>query len=208
MKNILEFLSTAEKLHYEKRTLELGNGEKQSVSSHSWMMAIMAMIFAPRLKTPVDLNKVLKLCILHDLAESKAHDIPVHELMKNSELGKNKIESELQVMKELCNLLPEFKIGSDIMSLWTEYEERKTPEARFVKLLDLLDVVVQLICSKSLESWKNYDNGAYPKLYFSEKYQNMFKEEPVIYEVFKVIQEKVEKRLYDEFKLTPADFKD
>ncbi|HOY47672.1 MAG TPA: HD domain-containing protein [Alphaproteobacteria bacterium] len=208
MNHIIEFLKTVENLHTEKRALELSNGKKQSVSSHSWMMSIMAMIFAPRLQQSVDLNKVIKLCLLHDLAESKVGDMKLHEQISNSELGKIKQERELKAMNELCALLPESDVGAGIRELWNEYEERKTPESKFVKVLDMLDVCVQLVCTKSLKTWSSYGNGIYPKIYFSEEYKNNFNFDSFTMKLFIEIQYVVTKRFKEELNLTPDDFKE
>ena len=106
MNSFFDFLKIVEHLHYEKRNSQMSNGEKETVSAHSFMMSVMAMIFAPKLKTPVNMEHVLKLCTVHDLAESIAHDIPLHEQVKGGNaVCKNKYDCELAAMEFLCTLL-------------------------------------------------------------------------------------------------------
>ncbi|MBN8999319.1 MAG: HD domain-containing protein, partial [Rhizobiales bacterium] len=68
---LLEFFALAERLKMELRHSWLSNGRQESVAEHTWLMALMAITLAPTLEHPVDLGHVLKLIIVHDLAEVK-----------------------------------------------------------------------------------------------------------------------------------------
>lgn len=136
---LLEFFALAERLKTELRHSWLSNGRQESVAEHTWLMALMAITLAPTLDHSVDVGHVLKLIIVHDLAEVKVGDIPVFEVSgrKNA-----KMDAELNAMAEIQAMLPE-DIGKLIVSLWDEYEAATTAEARFARALDHLEVQFQ-----------------------------------------------------------------
>ncbi|MDZ4323104.1 MAG: HD domain-containing protein, partial [Alphaproteobacteria bacterium] len=79
MQHYVQFLNIAEKLKCEMRHSWLSSGRQESVAEHSWRMGLMVMTFFPYLSQKVDLEKCLKMAILHDLAEAEVGDIPVFE---------------------------------------------------------------------------------------------------------------------------------
>lgn len=79
IKKILKFLALSEKLKSELRHSWLSNGRRESVAEHSWQMAIMSMLIHPHLEKPVDLEKTLKMILVHDLVESITGDTPFFE---------------------------------------------------------------------------------------------------------------------------------
>lgn len=79
MKDIVDFLKIAERLECEYRITRMSDNSFQSVASHSWNMATMAIVMEPHFVKKYDMAKVLKLCVLHDLPEAIAHDIPLHQ---------------------------------------------------------------------------------------------------------------------------------
>jgi putative hydrolase of HD superfamily len=198
MDGVFELLRTAEHLHYEKRACQMSDGEKQSVSSHMWMMSLMAIIFAPKLNTPVNMERVLKMIVAHDLAESETHDWQVHEQMKHADAAAVKHASEQAVME---------KWGGELYGLWLEYEERKTREAMFVKALDKLDVDVQVACSKTLDYVGEYDDGVYWRIYFAKNRADPCRGEPALMDFFLAVRAVIERRMRDELGLNPDIYK-
>ena len=71
IKKLTDFLGIAEKLECEYRLTRMSDGSPQAVASHSWNMAMMAIAVRPHLTRPVNMERVLELCILHDLPEEK-----------------------------------------------------------------------------------------------------------------------------------------
>lgn len=205
MNNILDFLRIAERLHYEKRTLQMGNGEKQPVSSHSWMMSIMALCLAPKLPHSIDIGKVLKLCAVHDLAESRTKDIPLHQQEKIENIKDKKLAAEMIAMQEFQSMLGT-PTGNEIYELWHEYEKRETYEAQFVKILDLLDVCVQLACSQTIDYMGEYDDAFYWRRWYNKKYIAQFDFAPATREFFDTIQSYVESRMI-EAGINPEQYK-
>ena len=97
----------------------------ESVAAHSWGMSMLALKLAPK---ELDLARVLSLCIVHDIPEVRVGDLTPHDDTST------KAEDELKAMTEMA---PEW------VGLFEEYEQGKTPEAKFVKQLDKLDMALQ-----------------------------------------------------------------
>jgi putative hydrolase of HD superfamily len=99
-------------------------------------MALMVLVTHSQLEKSVDLFKSLKMALYHDLVEAKTGDIP---FMETSERQKNKAVTELKAAEEIAASLPD-GMGDDFLRIFHEYEERKSPEAKYVKALDHLEV--------------------------------------------------------------------
>ena len=97
----------------------------ESVAAHSWGMSMLALKLASK---ELDLARVLSLCIVHDIPEVRVGDLTPHDDTST------KAEDELKAMTEIA---PEW------VGLFEEYEQGKTPEAKFVKQLDKLDMALQ-----------------------------------------------------------------
>lgn len=107
----------------------------ESVASHSWNMALMALsVSGYVMDTKYDFDKVIKLCLCHDLAESEIGDITPHE---KSYKEKGKIEKAAMLK------LAEISDFPEAYWLFLEYEEQKTPEAKLTHDLDKLDMYTQ-----------------------------------------------------------------
>lgn len=84
--NILQVIALAEKLKYEMRHSWLSNGRQESVAEHTWRMSLMAILVEPYLDQKVNIEKLLKMVIIHDLVEAEAGDIPAFDTMNSHEL--------------------------------------------------------------------------------------------------------------------------
>jgi len=202
MNDLLEFFTITERLHYEQRTLQLSNGEKESVAAHAWAMSLLAIVFAPRLKKSVNIEKVLKLIAVHDLAEAEVGDIQLHEQIKNPDRKSDKHRRELAAMNKFHKMA-----GAELYDLWYEYEQRKTPESRFVKALDQLQVDLAISCAKDLGYVGEYDNNFYWRMFFSESRLDPFRDEPALLEFLNAIRSKTEIRMRNELGMNPDDFR-
>jgi putative hydrolase of HD superfamily len=200
VKNIVDFFQIAEKLECEYRLTRMSDGKKQAVASHSWNMALMAMVFAPYLKNSVDMERVLKICLLHDLPEAIAHDVPLHE--QTDEVRTRKQADEKNAIDMISGLLN----NSDFRSCFNEYEERLTPEARLVKALDVMDTAVQHMSAQDLAYVGEYADCFYWKMFFKDDFAAFFDFEPVLRGVFDEIKSRVAKRLKLELNINTGDF--
>ena len=116
-----------------KIKLELVDSE--SVAEHSYMMSVMSMVLADM--KSLNSEKVIKMSILHDWAESKIGDFMPDEIGHDK-----KSELENYAMTEILELLPQ-KIQSDYQDMWNEFLVRDTPEAKLVHELDKLEMALQ-----------------------------------------------------------------
>jgi putative hydrolase of HD superfamily len=136
---VLGFLPLAERLKRELRHSWLSDGRRESVAEHTWFMALMALLTYRRLEEPVSLDRVLSMAIVHDLAEVEVGDIPYFEA---SDRKARKAELELVAIDRIAAMLPAPE-GAVVRELWLEFEEGQTPESKFVRAPDHLEVQVQ-----------------------------------------------------------------
>ncbi len=155
---ILEFLKAAERLKTIKRTNYLSNGAPESDADHSWMLGLMAIVLSGKMANKINLEKVLMLAIVHDLAEAETGDMPLHEQLSDGGAKETKAAAELAAMGKMTSLLPK-KLGEQIMNLWQEYEENQTAEAKFAKAIDKLEGTFQALCYGDISYWAQYGNG-------------------------------------------------
>jgi len=148
VEGVVDFLTLAERLKRELRHSWLSDGRQESVAEHTWMMSTAAVMLAPLLETPVDLGHTLKLIALHDIAEAITGDIPFFE---DSPRQATKAEDEAKAMATLAATLPA-PSAALLLTLWQEYEDARTPEAKFARALDKLEVQLQHNLA-DLDSW-------------------------------------------------------
>ncbi|MDC0199596.1 HD domain-containing protein [Candidatus Nitrosopelagicus sp.] len=115
--------------------IKVGLNNSESVAEHSYMMSVMAMVFSDM--KSLNSEKIIKMSILHDWAESKIGDFMPDEIGYDK-----KSELENYAMIEILELLPE-KIQSNYQDLWNEFLARDTQESRLVHELDKLEMALQ-----------------------------------------------------------------
>jgi putative hydrolases of HD superfamily len=134
---ILAFLRTAERLKSVTRSGWTTEGERESVAAHTWRLCLMAVTLADRLPG-IDLARLLKICIIHDLGEALHGDIPAPEQVVNGAKAAGEREDLLEVLAPLPRRLRE-----EFTGLWDEYEAARSPEAQLAKGLDKLETILQ-----------------------------------------------------------------
>lgn len=134
---ILDFLHKSEGLKRLLRHSWLSDGRQESVAEHSWRVALMALVLASKLETLVDLERVLSMIIIHDLAEIEVGDYHAFK----GEI-QDKLKREYEALRRLTKNLG-WKSQEQILRLFREFAEQKTAEAKFVKALDKLEVLMQ-----------------------------------------------------------------
>jgi len=140
---ILDFLRAAERLKSTTRTGYTSAGTQESVAEHTWRLCLMAVVLAPAFPD-VDLAKLVKICIIHDLGEAIHGDVSAPEQARRaaSGLATGKSELERRDLLELLAPLPA-ALRDEIASLWDEYEAAESPEAKLAKGLDKLETIMQ-----------------------------------------------------------------
>jgi len=137
IKGRLSFLQEAEKLKSVLRSAHTSTGRPESTAEHTWRLCLMAMIFEDEL-VGLDMLKILKMCVIHDLGEAIHGDIPAVE--KNQHPDKSEQE-KTDLLHLTRSLEDSHRVG--IMALWQEYEDAASPEAKAVKALDKLETILQ-----------------------------------------------------------------
>ena len=141
---LIDFMAVIEKLKCNTRHSWTTSGRRESVAEHSWRLAVLAMLCADEYPT-LDMNKVIRMCLVHDLGEALTGDVPSFEKTAQNEM------SEQQAWERLLGMLPEPYAG-EIGALYAEMEARQTPEARLYKALDNMEAVISHN-EASLDTW-------------------------------------------------------
>lgn len=133
-RTFIEFLNKIEKLKCNTRHSWTSSGRQESVAEHSWRLSVMAMLCADEYPE-LDINKVIKMCLIHDFGEAITGDIP--SFLKTEQ---NEIDEDNAVAKLLSELPDHFRV--ELGALFDEMNERKSPEAKLFKSLDNLEALV------------------------------------------------------------------
>ena len=133
----LEFLREAERLKSTLRSGYTSEGRPESVAEHSWRLCLMALVFADEFEN-IDVPRLIKLCIVHDLGEALSGDIPA--ILQTGDMNKSARErADLEVLTQALD--PNKR--AEIIELWEEYETAASPEAILAKGLDKLETILQ-----------------------------------------------------------------
>lgn len=149
-RTLLDALSVAERLKDTTRHCYTKNGRHESVAEHSWMMTLMAFFLKDEFPE-LDMNKVIEMCIIHDLGEAFTGDIPTFEKTAANE------QTEEALLSQWIHSLPE-PYASKMTDLYREMELRETAEAKLYKSIDSLEALIQHNIS-DLSTWipKEYE---------------------------------------------------
>eukprot|EP00934_Nitzschia_sp_Nitz4_P001714 Nitzschia sp. Nitz4//scaffold227_size32659//7870//8457//NITZ4_007896-RA/size32659-processed-gene-0.1-mRNA-1//1//CDS//3329542788//1714//frame0 len=142
-KATIDFLTMARGLKTTPRTgwIRQEAGPKiESVADHSWRITLMSLVAATGpMRDQVDTNKCIRMALVHDLAEAKVGDITPHCGVSDAD----KHQQELSAMSIMTQAIG--GTGEEVLSLWKEYEEGTTLEARLVKDMDKLEMTLQAL---------------------------------------------------------------
>lgn len=116
-----------------RQTLLTDSSRRENSAEHSWHLAMTAIAMAPLASEPVDLDRVIRILLVHDIVEIDAGDVFIYD--EQARLDKQ--AEEQRAADRIFNLLPE-PVASELRGLWDEYEARETPEARFAYSCDRL----------------------------------------------------------------------
>jgi putative hydrolase of HD superfamily len=126
------FLAECLKLSEILRQALLPNSRRrENDAEHSWHLCLMAIVLAEHSNAPVDLVRVLKMLIIHDLVEIDAGDTYAYDTARMA--GQH--EREALAADRIFGLLP-LDQGAELRACWEEFEARRTPEAKFAAALD------------------------------------------------------------------------
>lgn len=130
----IRFILEVEKLKTVLRmTPLLDASRRENDAEHTWELALMAVLLAEYADEPVDLARVVKMILIHDIVEIDAGDTFIYD----AKAVTDQEAREIAAADRLFGLLPEDQ-AAEFRALWDEFEARKTPEARFARAMDRL----------------------------------------------------------------------
>jgi len=170
--NQIAFIKEIDKLKYIQRKTKLFNSDRcENDAEHSWHLALMAIVLADHTNEPIDILKVVKMVLIHDIVEIDAGDVFMYDTAKNH----SNTDEERIAANRIFGLLPE-KQAQEFISIWEEFEAGETSEAKFAKSMDRLEPLLQNT-SNNGGTWKE----------FGVKYDKVYEKKSVIKEGSKTI---------------------
>jgi putative hydrolase of HD superfamily len=146
------FIHEIDKVKYILRKTKLFNSERnENDAEHSWHLAVMAIILAEYANEPVDILKVVKMLLIHDVVEIDAGDIFLYD----TTISHTNTEAEQKAAERIFGLLPPEQ-AVNLVAIWKEFELGETMEAKFARAMDRLEPLLQNI-SNGGGTWKEFD---------------------------------------------------
>ncbi len=159
----VNFIKEIDKLKYIQRKTKLFNSDRhENDAEHSWHLAMMTLVLAEHSDAPIDVLKVLKMVLIHDIVEIDAGDTFIYDSLKNH----TNTDEELVAAKRIFGLLPEEQ-ANEFITIWQEFEEGVTNEAKFAKSMDRFEPLLQNT-SNNGGTWAEFNVG-YQKVYDKKK---------------------------------------
>lgn len=134
-RKLIDTMILIEKLKDTTRHCYTTNGRRESVAEHCWMASLMAYFMKDEFPD-VDMDKVIRMILIHDLGECFTGDIPVFNKTEEHE------EKEKELLYQWVRTLPK-ELAEEMIALYEEMEKRETLEAKVFKAIDGLEAVLQ-----------------------------------------------------------------
>lgn len=174
LKKQIEFILEVDKIKNIFRMTKIHDGSRrENDAEHSWHLALMAFLLSEYSKEDdIDILKVMKMCLVHDIVEIDAGDTFCYDAVGNMD----KLEREQKAAKRIFGLLPEDQ-GKELMELWEEFDAMETPEAKYAASMDRLQPMLlnflnkggtwseHHIVRKQVEQRNHHINDGAPKLW-------------------------------------------
>lgn len=155
----INFIKEIDKLKYIQRKTKLFNSDRpENDAEHSWHLAMMTLVLAQHSDKPIDVLKVLKMVLIHDIVEIDAGDTFIYDSEKNH----TNTDEELLAAQRIFGLLPTEQ-AEEFIAIWEEFEAGLTDEAKFAKSMDRLEPLLQNT-SNNGGTWAEF-NVPYQKVY-------------------------------------------
>ena len=155
----IAFIKEIDKIKYIQRKTKLFNSDRrENDAEHSWHLAMMAIVLLEHANKDIDLLKVLKMVLIHDIVEIDAGDTFIYSTTKDH----NNTNEELVAAKRIFGMLPKEQ-ANDLIAIWEEFEAGETDEAKFAKAMDRFEPLLQN-ASNSGGTWVEFD-VPYHKVY-------------------------------------------
>jgi putative hydrolases of HD superfamily len=159
----VSFIKEIDKIKYIQRKTKLFNSNRpENDAEHSWHLAMMIIVLAEHSDTPIDVLKVIKMVLIHDIVEIDAGDTFIYDTQKSH----TNTDNERMAAKRIFGLLPKEQ-ADELIAIWEEFETGETNEAKFAKSMDRFEPLLQNT-SNNGGSWKEFDVD-YEKVYEKKK---------------------------------------
>jgi len=150
------FLNEADRLKSVLRATTLCDGSRRENSGeHSWHLGLYALVLADQAAAGVDINRVIRMLLIHDLVEIDVGDVPIHSANGAAHNSAATMAAEAQAADRIFGLLPA-DLQTGLRALWDEFEAARTPDAIFAKSLDRVQPVMANLQSGG-GTWVEYD---------------------------------------------------
>jgi putative hydrolases of HD superfamily len=148
----IAFIKEIDKIKYIQRRTKLFNSDRhENDAEHSWHLAMMSIVLAEHSNTPIDVLKVLKMVLIHDIVEIDTGDVFLHDTTKNHV----NTDEETIAAKRIFGMLPPEQ-AEEFISIWEEFEAGQTNEAKFAKAMDRFEPLLQNASNKG-GTWAEYN---------------------------------------------------
>lgn len=135
----IAFIKEIDKVKYIQRKTKLFNSDRnENDAEHSWHLAIMAVVLAEHSNENIDVLKVVKMLLIHDIVEIDAGDTFIYDTQKNH----TNTDEERLAANRIFGLLPKAQ-AEELIEIWEEFEAGETKEAKFAKSMDRLEPLLQ-----------------------------------------------------------------
>ncbi|MBV8680456.1 MAG: HD domain-containing protein [Aquitalea sp.] len=152
MQKQIDFILEVDKLKSVlRKTKPVGLDRYENSAEHSWQAALLALSMAEHAPEALDIDKVIRMMLIHDLGEIDTGDEIVYAATDNAA----REAEELAAIRRICGLLPGQQ-AAELVALWQEFEARVSPEARFARAMDRL-MPILLNLNRQGQSWR--ENG-------------------------------------------------
>ncbi len=159
----IAFIKEIDKLKYILRKTKLLNSDRcENDAEHSWHLAVMAIVLSEHSNHPIDVLKVVKMVLIHDIVEIDAGDTFIYDSVKNH----TNTDEELLAAERIFGILPKVQ-AQEFIAIWKEFEENKSHEARFARAMDRLEPLLQNT-SNNGGTWAEFD-VPYEKVFEKKK---------------------------------------
>lgn len=150
------FLNEADRLKSVLRATTLVDGSRpENSGEHSWHLALYALVLADQAEPGVDINRVVRMLLIHDLVEIDVGDVPIHSANGQAHASVETQAAEAKAADRIFGILPK-DLRDTLRALWEEFEAAETSDARFAKSLDRVQPVMANLMSGG-GTWKTYN---------------------------------------------------
>jgi len=159
----ISFIKEIDKLKYIQRKTRLFNSDRcENDAEHSWHLAMMTLVLAKHADRPIDVMKVLKMVLIHDVVEIDAGDTFIYDSTKDH----TNTDEERLAAERIFGLLPKEQ-AREFLDIWEEFEAGITDDAKFAKAMDRLEPLLQNV-SNDGGTWAEFDVD-YQKVYHKKQ---------------------------------------